>query len=108
MTAWLDSNLRLPTGDAWKLSRLLPAQRTSRRNLPELGVSRSDERLIGPPAIVTWFALRKPRPSPMAPNAGLFRGMRLSRRPVEVTAVSRICGTQRIQEDTKGHGEVGG
>jgi len=28
--------------------------------------------------------------------------------PVEVTAVSRIRGTQRIQEDTKGHGEVGG
>jgi len=28
--------------------------------------------------------------------------------PVEVTAVSRICGTQGIQEDTKGHGEVGG
>ena len=28
--------------------------------------------------------------------------------PVEVTAVSRIRGTQRIQEDTKGYGEVGG
>jgi hypothetical protein len=27
---------------------------------------------------------------------------------VEVTAVSRIRGTQGIQEDTKGYGEVGG
>ena len=28
--------------------------------------------------------------------------------PMEVTAVSRIRGTQGIQEDTKGYGEVGG
>src|SRR3981081_1553962 len=50
------------------------------QNLPELGVSLSDKRLIGRPAIVTWFALWKPRPSPTAPNAGFFGGMRLSRR----------------------------
>ena len=28
--------------------------------------------------------------------------------PVEVTAVSRIPGTQGIQEDTEGHDELGG
>ncbi len=54
------------------------------------------------------FALRKLRPSATESKLGNLEDWESVSEPLEVTAVSRIRGTQRIQEDTKGHGEVGG
>ncbi len=57
--------------------------------------------------ITSWFALRKLRPSATEAKLGNLEDWESVSEPLEVTAVSRIRGTQGIQEDTKGHDELG-
>jgi hypothetical protein len=63
--------------------------------------------LIGRPTTVGWFALWKPRPTTTESKLGNPEDWEAVSEPLEVTAVSRIRGTQGIQEDTKGHDELG-
>ena len=75
---------------------------------PPLAASAPDApRLVGRAVTVGRFALSKLRPSPTEPKLGYSGDETQSPSPAEVRAVSRIRGTQGIQEDTKGHDELG-
>jgi len=60
-----------------------------------------------PTMVATWFALRKLRPTATKSKLGNLGDWESVSEPLEVTAVSRIRGTQGIYEDTKGHEELG-
>ena len=47
------------------------------------------------------------QPSATESKLGDLEDLESVSEPLEVTAVSRIRGTQGIQEDTKGHDELG-
>ncbi len=64
-------------------------------------------RLIRFPLRTGWFPLRKLQPSAPEAKLGNLEDWESVSEPLEVTAVSRIRGTQGIQEETKGHDELG-
>ncbi len=59
------------------------------------------------PMMQGWFALRRLQASASESKLGNVEDWESASEPLEVTAVSRIRGTQGIQEDTKGHDELG-